>query len=112
LQPNIIVDEGKSSEMSLGKRVASMYESMSAAALNIPRGAADAASAHSRAAMKRTATCFGCFRADAADADADDGGVEDDFGIAGLKPLTSMERARAMGATSASGFSTDDEDAS
>ena len=87
---------------------------MSAAALHIPRGAADAASAHSRAAMKRTATCFGCFRADAADAtaDADDGGVEDDFGIAGLKPLTSMERARAMGATSASGFSTDDEDAS
>ena len=43
-------------------------------------------------------------------ADVDDG--EDDFGIASLTALTSIERTRAMGAENVSDFGTDDEDAS
>jgi hypothetical protein len=97
LSPNIVVDERKSSE-TFGKRVASMYETMSTAALTIPRGAAGAASARSRAAMRRTATCFGCFRASNGDVD---------FGIDQSRPLSPDERT--TDAANESDSSTDDE---
>lgn len=60
------------------------------------------------AVLKRTATCFGCFRAIVVD--VDDG--EDDFGIVSLIVFMLIECICVMGVENVFDFGMDDEDVS